>query len=140
MDRKTENGTECQKDQSKTKLLGTIITDDLKWTKNTKCLVKQGYARMELLRKVSEFCDRQDRLHIYKTFVRSVIEKSCVVWHSSLTRQNTKNLERVQKVAVKIITELKFSYKEKLKELKLPTREQRREDLTYNFAKKCASN
>ena len=95
---------------------------------------------MELLRKVSEFCDRQDRLHIYKTFVRSVIEKSCVVWHSSLTRQNTKNLERVQKVAVKIITEGKFSYKEGLKELKLPTLEQRRENFTHNFAKKCASN
>ena len=72
--------------------------------------------------------------------MRSVIEKSCVVWHSSLTRQNTKNLERVQKVAVKIITEGKFSYKEGLKELKLPTLKQRRENLTTNFAKKCASN
>ena len=40
----------------------------------------------------------------------------------------------------KIITEGKFSYKEGLKELKLPTLEQRRENLTYNFAKKCASN
>ena len=36
-----------------TKLLGTIITNDLKWGKNTKHLVKKAYSRMELLRKVS---------------------------------------------------------------------------------------
>ena len=68
-----------------TKLLGTVITDDLKWTKNTKALVKKAYGRMELLRKVPEFSDYKDRLQIYKTSVRSVVEKSCVVWHSSLT-------------------------------------------------------
>ena len=49
-----------------TKLLGTVITDDLKWKKNTKALVKKGFGRMELLRKVSEFCGYKDRLHIYK--------------------------------------------------------------------------
>ena len=64
-----------------TKLLGTIITDNLKWSKNTKSLVKQAYGRMKLFRKVSEFTNRNDRLHIYKMFVRSVLEKSCVVWH-----------------------------------------------------------
>ena len=32
-----------------TKLLGTTITDDLKWNKNTAILVKKGYQRMQLL-------------------------------------------------------------------------------------------
>ena len=31
------------------KILGTIITDDLKWGKNNKFLIKRAYARMELL-------------------------------------------------------------------------------------------
>ena len=38
-----------------TKLLGSIITDDLKWDKNTSKIVKNANARMELLRKVAYF-------------------------------------------------------------------------------------
>ena len=121
-----------------TKLLGTIISDNLKWNKNTSFLVKKAYSRMELLRKVSEFAQsRNDRLHIYKMYVRSVVEQSCTVWHSSLTRKNTTDLERVQRVAVKIITNGKYSYKEGLKKLSLPTLKQRREHLCARFAIKC---
>ena len=83
---------------------------------------------MELLRKVSEFTNSPDRLQIYKMFVRSVLAKSCVVWHSSLTQKNTMDLERVQKVAIKIITNGQYSYKEGLQKLKLPTLKQRREN------------
>ena len=68
------------------KLLGTIVTDTLKWNKNTKFLVKRAYARMELLRKTSTFTKSiQDKLHIYKVYIRSVEEQSCVVWHSNLS-------------------------------------------------------
>ena len=124
-----------------TKLLGTIITNDLKWGKNTKHLVKKAYGRMELLRKVSEFCkSTKDRLHIYKMFVRSVVEQSAVVWHSSLTKENTTTLERVQRVAVKIILEGKHSYKDSLQILNLPTLKERREILTAIFANKCLKN
>ena len=38
-----------------TKLLGTIITDDLKLDLNTATIVKQCNSRMELLRKVVGF-------------------------------------------------------------------------------------
>ena len=96
---------------------------------------------MELLRKVSEFCKSvKDRLHIYKTYVRSVVEQSSVVWHSSLTRQNTTALERVQRVAVRIILEGKHSYKEGLTILNIPTLKERREILTAKFANKCLIN
>ena len=36
----------------KTKLLGTIITDDLRWEENTKNIVRKANARMELLRTI----------------------------------------------------------------------------------------
>ena len=36
--------------QKSTKLLGTIISDDLKWNLNTKNIVKKANARMQLLR------------------------------------------------------------------------------------------
>ena len=36
------------------KLIGTILTNNLKWNKNTKHLVKRAYARMEILRQMSK--------------------------------------------------------------------------------------
>ena len=52
------------------KLLGTVITDNLKWDKNTKYLIKKAYIRMELLRKMTNVTkSKEDKLHIYKTYI-----------------------------------------------------------------------
>ena len=65
---------------------------------------------MELLRKLSSFkAPIKDMKQIYISYIRSFLEQSCTVWHSSLTIDNEQDLERVQKVAFKII--LKDSYK-----------------------------
>ena len=53
--------------EKSTKLLGTIISDDLKWNLNTKNIVKKSNARMQILRKASSFGASQDDLkNIYK--------------------------------------------------------------------------
>ena len=75
--------------QKRTKLLGTIISDDLKWNLNTKNIIKKANARMQLLRKVASFGASIDDLkNIYFLYVRSQLEQSAVVWHSSLTEEN----------------------------------------------------
>ena len=52
-----------------TKLLGTIITNDLKWDKNTSHIVKKAYARMEIIRKLIQFnAPKTDLLHVYIVF------------------------------------------------------------------------
>ena len=80
-----------------TLLLGTVVQDNLCWDLNTKEIVKKANARMELLRKVAAFCDNQDELkNIYILFVRSILEQSATVWHSSLSEENKNDLERVQ--------------------------------------------
>ena len=73
-------------------------------------------------------------------YVRSVVEQSCVVWQSSLKINNSRDFERIQRVAVKIITNGAFSYKEGLRELNLPTLKERREMLCARFATKCLLN
>ena len=89
---------------SETKLLGTYITSDLKWDKNTSELVKKAYKRMQILYKAASFTAKKNDLkRIYKTFIRSILEHSAVVWHSGLTQKNKEALERVQKAAVKVI-------------------------------------
>ena len=44
------------------KLLGTHITNDIKWELNTKHLVRKGNSRMQLLRKISTFQERYPNL------------------------------------------------------------------------------
>ena len=78
-----------------TKLLGTIITSDLRWDENTNYIVKKANARMELIRKVANFGpSREDLKNLYVLFVRSQLEQLAVVWHSSLTEENVNSLER----------------------------------------------
>ena len=116
-------------------------SNDLKWNLNTKFLVRKAHSRMELLRKVAEFTSsRKDLLQIYKIYVRSVVEQSCVVWHSSLTVKNSTDIERIQRVSIKIITKGIYSKSEGLKELNLPTLKERREILSAIFANKCLRN
>ena len=84
------------------KLLGLIITNDLKWNRNTEKIVKDANLKMRMLHIASKFIkNKQDLIQIYKTFIRSKLEYSCTVWHSSLTKTNESDIEMVQKAAVK---------------------------------------
>ena len=126
-----------------TKLLGVIISDNLKWDENTIYLVKKAYKRMQLLRKVSKFTvSKDERKHIYVQYIRSILEQSCVVWHSSLTQENSEDLERVQKAAVRIILGKKYpeNYEQALVRADLEPLKDRRVKLCKEFAKKCLQN
>ena len=125
-----------------TKLLGTIITDDLKWDLNTAAIVKKCNSRMELLRKVAGFgASIGDLKIIYILFVRSLLEQSATVWHSSLTSQNKADLERVQKSAFRIILKNEYnSYQQALSQLSLDSLDDRREELCLKFALKAQKN
>ena len=96
----------------------------------------------QLLFKAAKFTtSKEDLKSIYVTYIRSVIEQSAVVWHSSLSKKNIKDLERVKKAAVRVIMGKDYStYKEGLKILKMDNLKQRREKLCLSFAKKCTKN
>ena len=117
-------------------LLGTIITDDLKWEENTAHIVKKANARMELLRRVAGFdASVEDLKQIYFLFVRSQLEQSAVVWHSSLSEDNKSDLERVQKSALKIILRENYKgYIQALVALGIESLSDRREKLCLKFA------
>ena len=126
----------------KTKLLGTVITNNLKWDENTRVLVQKANMKMTLLQKVASFgASREDLKQIYITFIRSQLEQSCVVWNSSLSEKNCSDLERVQKSAIKIIMGQHYkSYEDSLLELGMESLEVRREKLSLKFARKCVTH
>ena len=113
-----------------TKLLGTIIFKDLTWDLNTASLIKKANARMQLLRKVASFSTpTEDLKEVYILFIRSILEHSATVWHSSLTQENIDDLERI------ILQEKYKSYKQGLETLA-----DRRESSCLNFALKCVKH
>ena len=124
------------------KLLGTIVSNNLKWDMNTNDLVKRANARMQLLRKVAGFEASKDDLKLlYIQFVRNILEQSAVVWHSSITVENKESLERIQKSAVRIIMGNEYkNYEDSLNRLDLQSLEDRREMLCLKFAQKCVKN
>ena len=79
--------------------------------------------------------------YIFILYIRSVFEQSAVVWHSSITRGEQKDLERVQKVGLRIILrEAYTTYDEALKLTGLDNLTARRTKLCLNFANKCTKN
>ena len=120
------------------KLLGTFITSDLKWNKNTDYLIKEANKRMRLLHAASKFVkDRRVLTLLYYTHIRCRLEQSAVLWHSSLTIKNIVDLERVQKAALRVIIGHGYdSYSQTLKSLNIETLFERRERLCLRFAKK----
>ena len=97
---------------------------------------------MQILYKIAQFsAPITDLVTIYISYVRSILEQSCTIWHSGLTKDDSSNLERVQKCAVKIILGNSYStYLEGLETLMLSTLAKRREKLCLKFAKQCAEN
>ena len=75
------------------------------------------------------------------TYIRSILDQSAVVWHSSLTKKNTNDLERVQKVAVRIILGKFYkNYTDGISKLNMEKLEKRRENICLKFAKNCLMN
>ena len=91
---------------------------------------------MQLIRSVLALgSSRTEIVHLWKMFCRSVLEQSCVIWHSSLTKSNSEDLERTQKTFVKLVLKKQYkTYEEGLLALDL---EKLSEHKTYLCLKFC---
>ena len=94
---------------------------------------------MIIIKKLIQFnVPLEELLQIYILYIRSVVEQSAVVWHTSITNGEQKDLERIQKVALRLILGENYtSYNEALKQTGLDTLRSRRTKLSLNFALKC---
>ena len=82
----------------KMKLLGCHIENTGSWDENCDVLIKKVNMRMQLLRCVWSFgATIPEMTHLWKVYCRSILEQSCVLWHSTLTKKNSEDLERCQK-------------------------------------------
>ena len=125
-----------------TRLLGVVINNKLTWNSNTEDTVKKAYKRMMILHNLFKFGLPMDEMvNIYILYIRSILETSAVVWHSSLTKKERNEIERVQKVALKIILGSDYEdYNAALEIAGLSTLDDRRKGLCKQFAKNCIKN
>ena len=58
----------------------------------------------QLLRQVLSFVTDPNVMKlIYIQYIRGILERSCQVWAGSITLKNKRDLERIQKISMKII-------------------------------------
>ena len=91
--------------KSKMKILGVILTSDLMWEENTKYICKKAFKSMWTLRRMKSLgMDNFTIMDVYFKEVRCHLELAVPVWHSGLTVKLSADIERVQRVAVTILT------------------------------------
>ena len=119
-----------------TKLLGIILSSDLSWGLNTKAIVKKAMSKMWLIRRLKSVkLDSKTILDYYCKEVRPLAEHGVAIWNSALTRSQTLELEKIQKVALNIILGDQYlSYESACEKLNIEKLGIRRKTLCVNFA------
>ena len=88
------------------KYLGTTFEDTLKWDLNTEFVLKKGYQRLHLLRKLRSFNVDSNILKLfYSSFIESVLTFSFICWFFNLTLKQKNSLRKIVNLSSKIICE-----------------------------------
>jgi hypothetical protein len=97
------NGTQIEY-VSETKLVGLVISEDLSWEKNTLYICQKARQKLWMLRRMGKlpFTIHQ-MFDFYTKEIRSIVELAVPVWHPGLTDKQTNDIERIQKLAMKVI-------------------------------------
>ena len=121
-----------------TKLLGIQISSDLRWFSNTKAIYTKAMSRMWLLRRMKLLkLEPETILDFYLKEIRSITEQGVAVWNSGLTKGQINDLEKIQKVALKIILADHYtSYEFACTLFNIQNLSERRNTLSINFAVK----
>ena len=120
------------------KLVGIIVSDDLRWEKNTQYICRKETERMWILRRMKKSkLDTEILLDTYTKEIRTILELAVPVWHSGLTLKQTRDIERIQKTALYIILEESYlDYDVACTLLGIEPLNLRRDQLCLKFAKK----
>ena len=123
------------------KLLGIIISSDLKWEANTSYICNKALKKMWVLRRLKTLdVDISFLIDVYKKEVRSLLEIAVPAWHGGLTVCQSDEIERVQKTAMCIILGERLPSEEARDILGLELLSERRQKICKNFAKKTLSS
>ena len=79
--------------------------------------------------------------NFYFMKIRSVLESNCVVYHSMLTQDNTNDIERIQKIVLRVILDDRYlDYHQACLSFHVQSLQIRRVKLSLNFGLKCLTS
>ena len=121
---------------NETKLLGLIISSDFRWFSNTKAIYSKAMSKMWLIRRM-KVLKLEPKLIIdyYIKEIRALAEQGVPIWNSGITKSESNDIEKIQKIALKIILGDQYeSYKSACNFFKIDTLSTRRLKLSTQFA------
>ena len=80
-----------------TKLLGVDLSSELKWSTHVEAVCAKASKRLFALPSLKRSgVPPRDLRSVYSYFIRPVLEYACPVWHTSLPRKLSDQLEQIQ--------------------------------------------
>ena len=136
------NSSEKIRTKDETKLLGYWLTSDVKPHRHVKHILDIAYKRLWAVTKLKNAgVPDADILHFFNIKIRSVLETNCPVFHSMLTNEDKDDIERIQKIVLKIILGDKYtSYEAACKIFQVESLNTRRTKICLSFALKCSNS
>ena len=103
------------------KLLGLILSSDLKWNEHVAYIVKISSRRLYMLRLLKRAkADTKTLIAVYISCIRPILEYCNQIWHLNIPEYLSKDIERIQRRALKIIHP-SLSYYDALAVCNIPT-------------------
>ena len=123
---------------SESKILGVIISSDLKWSKNTDYIVSKAMKRIWILRRLRKLgFEDKFLIEVYKKEIRSLLEYAVQIWNGAITKKESSKIENIQKIFLKFLLKQKYeSYSEACEQYGLKKLFLRRHDMCLKFALK----
>lgn len=117
------------------KLLGIVFTNDLSWSAHVSFLVSRASKRIFV---IYQLCRAglgvMDILHVYIAIIRSILEYACPLWHFGLTKDQSEEIEGIQRRILKLVFP-ELSYSDALFCSGLERLDKRREAITCDLFK-----
>ena len=89
---------------SEAKLVGVVVSRNLKWFKNTSYICEKARSKLWILRRMLKLdLNTHQMFDVYTKEVRSILEMTVPVWHSGLSKQQSADIESIQKMTMRII-------------------------------------
>ena len=120
-------GNEEISESSAEKDLGVIMQNDLSPENHINKLFGNTFGILRNIKVAFNYMDKEMMKKIIMTMIRPKLEYAETVW-SPHKKKHIRKLERIQRMATKMVPEIeRLTYEERLREMKLPTLEARRE-------------
>ena len=115
------------------KLLGVSVNTALRWNDHIDTIQVKAAKRLYFIKQLRRAGLSSDHLlQYYKTVIRPVVEYACPLWHSSVSAEQSRSLESIQRRALRIITPVITTRKDACLEFNIQTLNDRRYFLAKN--------